>query len=150
MLALFSCSNRHIYISAHRSQISPPTAVEAVRDVPGVRGVGGGHPRGPPIGAEWRGRWVDYVGATGSLHRHGHHMGLLGVISTVVLMATACMPILTSAVAFSADMMMMVYYCLSKRTPLLNTHTFTPVESELNTLSVALAAPKLRLAGTDP
>jgi hypothetical protein len=47
-------------------------------------------------------------------------------------------------------MMMMVYYCLSKRTPLLNTHTFTPVESELNTLSAALAAPKLRLAGTDP
>jgi hypothetical protein len=39
-------------------------------------------------------------------------------------------------------MMMMVYYCLSKRTPLLNTHTFTPVESELNTLSAALAASK--------
>eukprot|EP01050_Picozoa_sp_SAG11_P033153 SAG11_NODE_11119_length_782_cov_2.382138_2_plen_60_part_01 len=33
------------------------------------------------------------------------------------------------------ELMMMVYYCLSKRTPLLNTHTFTPVESELNTLS---------------
>eukprot|EP01050_Picozoa_sp_SAG11_P019706 SAG11_NODE_3186_length_2624_cov_3.150099_1_plen_33_part_01 len=32
-------------------------------------------------------------------------------------------------------MMMMVYCCLSKRTPLLNTHTFTPVGSELNTLS---------------
>ena len=41
---------------------------------------------------------------------------------------------------------MMVYYCLSKRTPLLNTHTFTPVESELNTLSAALAASKPRLA----
>eukprot|EP01050_Picozoa_sp_SAG11_P011705 SAG11_NODE_1257_length_5369_cov_4.408159_1_plen_46_part_10 len=39
-------------------------------------------------------------------------------------------------------MMMMVYYCLSKRTPLLNTHTFTPVGSELNTLSAALAASK--------
>jgi hypothetical protein len=38
---------------------------------------------------------------------------------------------------------------LSKRTPMLNTHTFTPVESELNTLSAASAAPKLRLAGTD-
>jgi hypothetical protein len=35
---------------------------------------------------------------------------------------------------------MMVYYCLSKRTPLLNTHTFTPVESELNTLSAAPVA----------
>ena len=46
--------------------------------------------------------------------------------------------------------MMMIYYCLSKRTPLFNTHTFTPVESELNTLSAALAAPKPRLAGTDP
>jgi hypothetical protein len=34
-------------------------------------------------------------------------------------------------------LMMMVYYCLSKRTPLLNTHTFTPVDSELNTLSAA-------------
>jgi hypothetical protein len=45
-------------------------------------------------------------------------------------------------------MMMMVSYCLSKRTPLLNTHTFTPVESELNTLSAALAATKPRLAGT--
>jgi hypothetical protein len=38
-----------------------------------------------------------------------------------------------------ALMMMMVYYCLSKRTPLLNTLTFAPVESELNTLSAALA-----------
>jgi hypothetical protein len=47
-------------------------------------------------------------------------------------------------------MMMMVYYCLSKRTPLLNTHTFTPVESELNTSSAALAASKPLLAGTDP
>jgi hypothetical protein len=49
-------------------------------------------------------------------------------------------------------MMMMVYYCLSKRTPLLNTHTITPVESELKTLSAAIyiAAPKLHLAGTDP
>jgi hypothetical protein len=47
-------------------------------------------------------------------------------------------------------MMMMVYYCLSKRTPLLNTHTFTPVESELNTLSAALAALEPLLAGTDP
>jgi hypothetical protein len=47
-------------------------------------------------------------------------------------------------------MMMMVYYCLSKKTPLLNTHTFTPVESELNTLSAALAASKPLLAGTDP
>ena len=47
-------------------------------------------------------------------------------------------------------MMMMVYYCLSKRTPLLNTHTFTPAESELNTLSATLATPKLHLAGTDP
>jgi hypothetical protein len=47
-------------------------------------------------------------------------------------------------------MMMMVYYCLSTRTPLLNTHTFTPVESELNTLSTASADPKLHLAGTDP
>jgi hypothetical protein len=46
--------------------------------------------------------------------------------------------------------MMMVYYCLSKRTPLLNTHTFTPVESELNTLSAALATSKPLLAGTDP
>eukprot|EP01050_Picozoa_sp_SAG11_P048102 SAG11_NODE_25550_length_357_cov_0.949612_1_plen_33_part_10 len=27
---------------------------------------------------------------------------------------------------FIMMMMMMVYYCLSKRTPLLNTHTFTP------------------------
>ena len=42
-------------------------------------------------------------------------------------------------------MMMMVYYYLSKKTPLLNTHAFTPVESELNTLSAALAAPKLHL-----
>jgi hypothetical protein len=42
------------------------------------------------------------------------------------------------------------FFCLSKKTPLLNTHAFTPVESELNTLSVAVAAPKLRLAGTDP
>jgi hypothetical protein len=41
-------------------------------------------------------------------------------------------------------MMMVVSYCLSKRTPLLNTHTSTPVESELSTLSAALAAPKLR------
>jgi hypothetical protein len=47
-------------------------------------------------------------------------------------------------------MMMMVYYCLSTRTPLLNTHTFTPVESELNTLSTASADPKLHVAGTDP
>ena len=47
-------------------------------------------------------------------------------------------------------MTMMVYYCLSKRSPLLNTYTFTPVESELNTLIAALAAPKLRLAGKDP
>jgi hypothetical protein len=47
-------------------------------------------------------------------------------------------------------MMMMVYYCLSKRTPLLNTHTFTLLESELNTLSAALATSKPHLAGTDP
>jgi hypothetical protein len=46
--------------------------------------------------------------------------------------------------------MMIVYYCLSERTPSLNTHTFTPVECELNTLSAALATLKLRLAGTDP
>jgi hypothetical protein len=39
-------------------------------------------------------------------------------------------------------MMMKVYYCLSKRTPLLNTHTFTPVESELNTLSAAFEPPQ--------
>jgi hypothetical protein len=48
-----------------------------------------------------------------------------------------------------AVMMTMVYYCPSKRTPLLNTHTFAPVESELNTMSAALAASKPRLAGTD-
>jgi hypothetical protein len=41
-------------------------------------------------------------------------------------------------------MMMMIYYCLSKRTALLNTHTFTPVESDLNTLSAALAASEKR------
>ena len=47
-------------------------------------------------------------------------------------------------------MMTMVYYCLSKKTPLLNTHTFTPVESELNALSAALAASKPLLAEADP
>ena len=47
-------------------------------------------------------------------------------------------------------MVVMVYYCLSKRTLLLNTHTFTPVENELNTFSVALATSKPLLAGTDP
>ena len=46
--------------------------------------------------------------------------------------------------------MMIVYYWLSKRTPLLNTYTFTLVESELNRLSAVLATPKLRLAGIDP
>ena len=71
----------------HRSKVSPPTAP---RGVPGVPGVGGGHPRGPPVGAERRGRWTDCVGASRSLHRQGHHRELLGVISTVVLMATAC------------------------------------------------------------
>jgi hypothetical protein len=50
----------------------------------------------------------------------------------------------------SVMMMMIFYYCLSKRAPLLNTHTFTPVESELNTLGAALAASKPLLDGTDP
>jgi hypothetical protein len=37
--------------------------------------------------------------------------------------------------------MTMVYYCLSTRTPLLNTHTFTPVERELNTPHTGHARP---------
>jgi hypothetical protein len=57
---------------------------------------------------------------------------------------------LVSSFVRDGMMMMMVYYCLSKRTPLLTTHTFTPVESELNTLSAALAASQPLLAGTDP
>ena len=40
--------------------------------------------------------------------------------------------------SISVLMMMMVYYCLAKSKPLLNTHTFTRVESELNTSSAAL------------
>lgn len=97
--ARLSRSNDHI--SVHRSQISPPTAP---RGVPGVLGVGGGHPRGPPVGAERRGRWMDCVGASGSLHRQGHHRELLGVMSTVdVLMATAGRPILIGNSALLAS-----------------------------------------------
>jgi hypothetical protein len=46
-------------------------------------------------------------------------------------------------------MMMTVYYCLPKRTSLLNTHTFTHVHTRrtsLDTLSAASAAPKLHCA----
>ena len=46
-------------ITAHRAQsskVSPPTAP---RGVPGVPRVGGGHPRGPLVGAERHSRWTD-------------------------------------------------------------------------------------------
>jgi hypothetical protein len=88
--ARLSCSNHDIWV--HHSQVEPPTAA---RGVPGVSRAGGGHPRGPPVGAERRGRWRGRVGATGSPHRKGHRRGLSGVIATVnlVLVATAGRPI---------------------------------------------------------
>ena len=99
--ARLSRSNDHI--SVHRSKVSPPTAPRGVPSMPGVPGVGGGHPRGPPVGAERRGRWTDHVGAFGSLHRQGHHRELLGVISTVMLMATAGRQILIGNSALLAS-----------------------------------------------